>query len=341
MLEDSEFTNRVLRAELSKKFPNKVDIKHGLDVNKIKCVNNFPVYNETDGFKSNARPNVDSFMFTSRQSKYDVPASKHTSVGQIQPYFYNKQYQGASRYSESNVRMKAGAMSSLYGMPPDRDIILENPTAQAMNLMGGQMTEEKLRNHNFRVEGSNDSSEIPGEFFSDPRVVAIIEGGAPPVVRVDNSVPMQESTEPEAKSAEKTSRPIQRKEDDIVVEPAFKKTTSDKIEDAEDANGYDAKLFQLRHQLDHLRASPNDQYTKMHKDISDTLVKLKFDKPDGKIKLNSKFVEQVEDILTEKRKKKVKPNKEHEHTDEGRRRKYHMDSIRESSDDEMHFEKMN
>ena len=334
MLEDSIFTNRVTREQLSKKFPNKVNIGFGLDANKIKGVDNFPIYKEAVEFHSKARSNIDTYMFTSRQREYDVVVPKHTlSTREIRPYYFNNHMDSIT--TESNEWMRPGVMSSLYGLPPDKDIIIENPTAQAMNMMGGQMTEEKMRNHIARKEGSSTASD---DFFKDPRVIEIIEGSAPVV---DDSVPMQESTEPEAESVKKTSRPTQRKEDDIVVEPAFKKTTSDKIEEAEDANGYDAKLFQLKHQLDHLRASPNDQYTKMHKDISDTLVKLKFDKPDGKIKLNSKFVEQVEDILTEKRKKKVKPNKEHEHTDEGRRRKYHMDSIRESSDDEMHFEKMN
>lgn len=264
MLEDSEFTNRVLRAELLKKFPNKVDNRHGLDVNKIKSINNFPIYKETDGFRSNARPNVDGFMFTSRQSKYDVLAPMHTSVSQIRPNLCNKQKQGVSRYAESSVRMQPGAMASLYGMPPDSDIILENPAAQAMNLMGGQMTEEKLRNHIYRKE-ENSESEIPGDFFTDPRVKAFM----------DNSTPMEESTEPEPESVKKIPR-----QDEIVVQPAFRPTVSNRDEDAD--AGFNAEISKMNHILDKLRVTPNDKYTTFRKEISDIFVKLNFDKPDGK-----------------------------------------------------------
>lgn len=142
-------------------------------------------------------------MFTFRQTKYDVPNGKHTLVGEIRPYLYNKQ--GVSKATETTIRMQQGEMSSLYGMPPDRDIIIENSTAQAMNMMGSKMTETKMRNHNFqKEEGSID-------FFSDPRVTAFM----------DNSVPMQETIEPER--VHKTSRPTPRQEDDDIVEPAFAK----------------------------------------------------------------------------------------------------------------------
>ena len=219
MLVDDELDNMITRSQLSKKFLNKVDIKFGLDANKTKGVDNFPIYNATNGFKSNARSNVDTFLFTSRQTKYDVPGQKHTPAGDIQPFLYNKQ--GVSRPTESNIRMQLGVMSSLYGLPPDRDIILENPTAQAMSLMGGKMTEEKMRNHIYQ--------ETPGDSISDPRVTAFM----------DDSVPMQETTEPERvqktsqpepmqettvpAKVKKTSRPTPRQEDDIIVEPAFAK----------------------------------------------------------------------------------------------------------------------
>ena len=337
MLVDDELDNMITRSQLSKKFPNKVDIKFGLDANKVKGVDNFPIYNATDGFKSNARSNVDSFMFTSRQTKYDVPGPKHTSVGEIQPYLYNKQ--GVSRPTESSIRMQPGVMSSLYGLPPDRDIILENPTAQAMNLMGGKMTEEKLRNHIYQ--------KTPGDFFSDPRVTAFMDDSVPiqetsepgRVQKTSQPEPMQETSEPERVQ----KRSSQRKEDEIVVEPAFKKTTSDSSDEEEevvDKKTYDSEISKIKSTLEKLKANPNDKYTTQHKEISDKLNELNFKRPDGKIKVNSKFVEQVEEILAGKRKKKVKPSKEYENTDTGRRSKYEMAAQkRDSSDDEMHFKK--
>jgi hypothetical protein len=63
MLELSELDNEITKKQLSKTFHNKVDIKFGLDANKIKGVNNFPIHYATDGFTSHAKQNVDSFMF--------------------------------------------------------------------------------------------------------------------------------------------------------------------------------------------------------------------------------------------------------------------------------------
>jgi hypothetical protein len=126
---------------LSKTFPNKVDIKFGLDANKIKGVNNFPIHYATDGFTSHAKQNVDSFMFHTPNStnKYNVAKPTHTSVGEIRPYLFDKQ--SPSQPKESNVRMRQDEMSSLYGLPQDKTIVLENPTAQAM----GKITEEEFR----------------------------------------------------------------------------------------------------------------------------------------------------------------------------------------------------
>ena len=327
MLVDDELDNMITKSQLSKKFPNKVDIKFGLDANKVNGVDNFPIYNATDGFKSNARNNVDSFMFTSRQTKYDVPGQKHTSVGEIQPYLYNKH--GVSRPTESNIRMQPGVMSSLYGLPPDRDIILENPTAQAMNLMGGKMTEEKLRNHIYRKEEAGTASETPGDFFSDPRVTAFMDDSVPMqetteaerVEKTSRPEPMHETTEPA--KVKKTSRPTPRQEDDIFVEPAFEKgiptepenkkkssrteddgivaepTTKKKKSQTEFniQRGGREEFEEIDKLLNQLKDEPNGKYRNIHKEISSKMVALGFIKPDAKIQINKMFVQRVKTIM--------------------------------------------
>ena len=80
MLADTELDNRVLKSQLSKKFPNKVNMGFGVDDNKIKGIDTFPIYDKTTHFRSNARDNVDEFMFTSRQKKYDVSGMKHNRI---------------------------------------------------------------------------------------------------------------------------------------------------------------------------------------------------------------------------------------------------------------------
>ena len=123
----------------------------------------------------------------------------------------------------------------------------------------------------------------------------------------------------------------------------LKKTTSDSSDEEEevvDKKTYDSEISKIKSTLEKLKANPNDNYTTQHKEISGKLNELNFKRPDGKIKVNSKFIEQVEEILAGQRKKKVKPSKEFENTDIGRRTKYITASLkRDSSDDEMHFEK--
>jgi hypothetical protein len=157
MYEYSKFDNEVLRRQLSKTTPNKLNIGFGLDVNKIKGVNNFPIYYETDGFKSNARANVDSIMFTKIPNKYEVPKLKHTTVGIIRPDLFSDRME-SSHARHTNTRVAPGKMSCFYGIPPDKTIVLENPTAQAQ----GKMTENEFKINQLRKEVR--TGDLPPEF---------------------------------------------------------------------------------------------------------------------------------------------------------------------------------
>ena len=166
MMDMTELDNEVLKSQLSKKFNHKVKIGFGLDVGKIKGVSDFPVYDKTNGYTSNAKKNVDSYMFHST-NKYDVKKGSHTEVGSMNPYLYDDVKLPAPK--DTNFRTKAGIMSSFYGIPPDRTIVLENPTAQAMNMMGGKMTERKMRDHIWRDQADFDS------FMKDPAVMKFMD----------------------------------------------------------------------------------------------------------------------------------------------------------------------
>jgi hypothetical protein len=157
MYEYSKFDNEVLRRQLSKTTPNKLNIGFGLDVNKIKGVNNFPIYYETDGFKSNVRANVDSIMFTNNSNKYEVPKLKHTTIGIIRPDLFSDRMD-SSHARHTNTRVAPGKISSFYGLPLDKTIVLENPTAQAQ----GKMTENKFKINQLRKSVRDGS--LPPEF---------------------------------------------------------------------------------------------------------------------------------------------------------------------------------
>jgi hypothetical protein len=157
MYEFSEFDNEVLKRQLNKTTPNKLNIGFGLDANKIKGVNNFPIYYKTDGFTSRARANTDSFMFSINSSKYDVPNAKHTALKQIRPDLFSDGLQSSSA-AHTNTRLPVGKMSSLYGLPPDKTIVLENQTAQAM----GKMTENEFKINQLRKSVRDGT--LPAEF---------------------------------------------------------------------------------------------------------------------------------------------------------------------------------
>lgn len=228
MLELSELDNEVTKRQLHKTFSNKVDIKFGLDANKIKGVNNFPIYYETDGFSSHAKKNVDSFMFHGAfgTNKYDVKKSTHTSVGEIRPYLYDKQ--SPSQPKNSNVRMRQGEMSSLYGLPPDRNIVLESPAGQAM----GPTTERQFRDKQWRENpGEIGNSTLPAELES------IISGGdssslpppPPPSAGGSGSASATSTAEPEHEQViEPVVKP--KKADKPLVTPAFDKTPEKTVE---------------------------------------------------------------------------------------------------------------
>jgi hypothetical protein len=189
MLKLSELDNEMTKKQLSKTFPNKVDIKFGLDANKIKGVNNFPIYYETDGFTSHAKPNVDSFMFHTphNTNKCNVAKHTHTPVGEIRPYLFDKQ--SPSQPKETNVRMRQGEISSLYGLPADKTILLENPTAQAM----GKITEEEFSVKQWRANPDGGSGGVlPTELEN------IVSGDS---TEPQRAPPLTEHTESEKPSA--------------------------------------------------------------------------------------------------------------------------------------------
>lgn len=207
MLEYTELDNEITKKQLSKTFPNNVNIGFGLDANKIKGVNNFPIYNATDGFSSHAKENVDSFMFHSPSgtNKYNVAQPTHTSVGEIRPYYFDKKC--PSHPTESNVRMKQGEMSALFGLPPDKTIVLENPTGQGM----GEQTEEEFRTKQWRKNVAEGNSGLPEDIAN--------------IVNGDNSTPSTESPPDVIPAMSKT--PPRKKKSIVpvvsspVVSPAF------------------------------------------------------------------------------------------------------------------------
>ena len=336
MLEYTELDNRITKSQLSKTFPNKVNIGFGLDANKIKGVNHFPIYNETDGFKSHAKANVDSFMFHS-SNKYDVAKATHTSVGEIQPYYYDKK--SPPHPKDTNIRMRAGEMQSLFGLPPDKTIVLENPTAQAMNMMGGKMTERKMRDHIWRKEASG----------LDPRLQSIIDGdeeqgsaSASATTPNNNDIPTEEDTKvppparktpaPRAKTVikpvvsqafpkEETKEVLKEETKEVLKEETKEVFKEDTKEDTKEGdvristkNEIKEEMSQIFRGSDPSQQMKEDERTKM----DNLLTNNGFDTPKKSIKIILTYMNAVQEILEKSISTKTKrtPSKAKKDTEE-------------------------
>jgi len=159
MLTNDEFENRIVKTRLNETFSHKVNLGFGVDDDKVKGVHNFPIYNKKTNVNLPAKINIDSYMYNNSSkvgSKYDVKSAQVKSAPHIQPYYYDENSHQSSA-KDSNSRVPHGLMSSLYGLPPDKDIILENPEGQAL----GGITEREFMLKNYRKEASDGSDGLP------------------------------------------------------------------------------------------------------------------------------------------------------------------------------------
>ena len=170
MFSTSNFNN-VLTERLHRKYPHKVDIKYGLDAGKFNGVKKFPLGNFETHFTSNAKPNVDTYLFNSKHSKhyddrFDIAVSKKYAPPDAEPYMFDKPVK-----NPLPQRKNIGSfVSKLYGMPKDKDVMIESTAGQTMNLEHGGLTETKFMLHNYRKE-----------FGGDGRFMDLITGGSPTV----------------------------------------------------------------------------------------------------------------------------------------------------------------
>ena len=167
MFSTSNFNN-VIEERLHRKFPHKIDLKYGLDAGKFSGVKKFPLGNFESHFKSNSTPNVSSLIFHSKYLKddkrFDIPISKKYAPPEAEPYRFNEPVK-----NPMPQRKNIGSfVSKLYGMPKDKDVIIESTAGQTMNLEMGGLTETKFMIHNWRKE-----------FGGDGRFMDLISGSNP------------------------------------------------------------------------------------------------------------------------------------------------------------------
>lgn len=314
MISNTELDNMVLKKQLTKKFPNKVNIGFGVDDNKIKGIDSFPIYDSTDGFRSN----VDSLLFSTKQKRFDVSGVKHIPTPVIQPHYFAEDPRTSSP-DTTNTRWGNGELSTLYGLPPDRNIVLENPTAQAMNFMDEKMTEERFIKQRTSEEA---------KFLDDQRVVDILtrEGALSTATKVGirrKAKSLESGRLAKMKVRNSIQEEIRNKVEplrtdldaNVVVTQAFPKeqvlgggadpdaVKSEKTS-PESTDDRTKEILQLLTSLD----VPGERNVEVQKKIRLLMSTKGFVAPSKNIKKNSSFVKSVKKELSDSQGGKVKGN---------------------------------
>ena len=221
MMSIEDLENMVLNKQLNKFKHNKLN--PSLDIT--------PVFKKAKKFTSHAEPNVDSLLFHNN-TKYDIKKTVLHRQKNIEPdvYTHNK------RFSFPHDDSLDGLTSDFYGIPRDRDIVLENPTAQAMNMFGSKITEKKLTNHNWQNNLKNETliqdmldpvdyvEQVDlegglGSFMNDPRLENIINSSKKSETGIASTAPL---TIPKTKlNAVVQTTPLKTKKVNIRIIPAF------------------------------------------------------------------------------------------------------------------------
>lgn len=182
MLSPDAFLNKIVSERLNRPHQHTVDIQHGLDPNKIKGIDNFPILNKTGGFASHTKAGADEMTFrpaghaSSRLASMAIRPTHRTAAPEhLGPYVNENRKIGAAPHT--NTRVPTRILSNLYGLPPDRTIVLENYAAEASGLADSKHPEADFVDHRLRENAKIISNfEESAGFLDDPRVKSIITG---------------------------------------------------------------------------------------------------------------------------------------------------------------------
>ena len=139
--------------------PNDLGIKYGLDNNKIKGVNNFPIFSDKRGIHCPAHPSAEEFIYTkSVGNKYTVGKTVHYAPPVVKS-LYDFNADGKEPHSSTPESHLRGIGNSLYGLP-DLTINIDNYGAKEAGVVG--MNAKEAIRMNWKENPSGGS--LPSDF---------------------------------------------------------------------------------------------------------------------------------------------------------------------------------
>lgn len=139
--------------------PNDLGIKYGLDNNKIKGVNDFPIFSNNRGIHCQAHPSAEEFIYTKCVgNKYTVGKTVHYTPPVVDS-LYDFNADGKEPHSSTPQSHLRGIGNSLYGLP-DLTINIDNYGAKEAGVVG--MNEKEAIRKNWKENPSGGS--LPSDF---------------------------------------------------------------------------------------------------------------------------------------------------------------------------------
>ena len=179
--------NKVVKTKLAENTNRGFNAPYGLAGNKIAdSISKVPIYNETNGSVLDAKVSVNPVNFHLSDKNFAERPTRRECVYRHapNPYLFN----GLKTDRYSIKKQKEPEIDSGFGLPKRKSIVLENPSAQAMNVRG-QMTEAHMSLGIWRDE----------MVLGDTRLQAIITNGsgssASATTPNTDDIPAEENTE--------------------------------------------------------------------------------------------------------------------------------------------------
>jgi hypothetical protein len=182
MLTDDDMDREVSKRMLHAVKPNHLGMGFGTDVNSVRGVNNFPIYNDPRGVQSRAEPTMEPLLFNKnpRGDKYTIAEPKHTPAPTKAIhglYSFSDDRSVSTQPKRRTGYYEPGCLQRVYGLP-SHDLRIENFAAEEAGVVG--ITDIQMRDKQWRKDAQADAK-VAGvaddDIFADPRMEAIINGG--------------------------------------------------------------------------------------------------------------------------------------------------------------------
>lgn len=149
----------------------------------VKGADHFPLYQRGSGIHSNAKAGIDALMFHPTH-EYDIKMARHGHgpVPNINPPYLSSNLDfGAPRDNTGNDAI--GVMSRFYGLPTEKDIVIENFAAEATGLSKSKTPARDFMVSNLRANVEAEKQgfadrDAYSAFMKNPAVINLIAGGS-------------------------------------------------------------------------------------------------------------------------------------------------------------------